>query len=352
MKKHSMWIILGAILLIEIIVYFVVVSPQGSVIDEKTEKLELTLKRLGKYVRMSNKIPHMDAVRQLKENRKTLADEHKKCLDFYNGLDKQFIKKWFPELGVTDWKMQPTPAQFQSLYRDKFRGLRERCKEKNILINQKDVLKLSSDENMIVTDYRRRAAPPQPADVQPEDLMGGGFWETNQLNAQNLRTAQMQYWIQEAFVDALIYAEGKQLVYVSFFKDANPPALPEGAVTEYFDHIPVIVLARMPYGSIARMLQALANSRINMDFRGVKVIKPVLQKVATNPHADIKQGIEYAQQEINGVFPRVMDKNSGVDFGQQPNAKRNTLPGQDELISEPPVLVEFSYYVMSVKPEK
>jgi hypothetical protein len=100
------------------------------------------------------------------------------------------------------------------------------------------------------------------------------------------------------------------------------------------------------------MLQSLGNARINMDFRSLKVKKPLLMKIATNPHPSIKQGMEYTQQEINSVFPRVLEKGDGVDFGKQDDAKKNKLPGQDRLISEPPVLVEFSYYVMSMKEEK
>jgi hypothetical protein len=352
MKKQSMWIILGAVLLAEIIVYFVFVSPQGGEIEEKAGKLRLFVKKLNRYVKMGSKIPNMEAVRQHRENKKRLEDEHKKCIDFYKGQDGQ-LKRWFVEMDISDWKTQPTPAKFHSIYKDKLKGLRDRCKEKGIRITKKGDLDFTSDENAIASMYRRRAQAPVPSDTQPDEIMGGGFWETSQLNAQNLRTAQMQYWIQEAFVEALIYADGKRLVYVSFFKAAQPANLPkEPTIDEHFERIPVTVLVRIPYGSMGRMLQSLGTCGINMDLRSVTVTKLQLLTITTNPDPTIKDGMTYTQQQCNGVFPKVMDTLGGVNFGTQPIQRQNNLPDQDRLITEPAVLVEFSYSVMDMKPEK
>ena len=405
MKKNSMWVILGVILLVEVVLYFAIVSPQGGVIEEKTDKLEVILKSLKRYRKMGNKVPSQAAVRRHQENRQALQDEYDGCLDFLRQVvDLRGLKRWFPSLNV-DWKRQPAPAQFQSLYLDEFKALRERCRDKGISISGKEdkylfeletgekvegqllretddeatlmteggervlprrtiktrmkvTVKLTTEESQLVAEHQRLRAQPGPEDTVPDNATGG-FWEATQLNAQNLRTAQKQFWIQKAFVDALVAAGGKQIVYVSFHREPaaraaraprgqQPSPKNENAVEKQFERIPVKVLVKMPYGSIAAVFRSLSASEINMELRGLKVTKPQLAEIATNPHPDTVRGLTYTQQDgVNGVMPKVMDKNDGVNFGKQPMGK--SLPGQDQLIDEPPVLIEFSYDVMDMK---
>ncbi len=371
MKKHLMWVILGAIILVEIIIYFTYVSPQAGLIEEKTKALkkELYGKRKKKkkakgglkhYVELGGDLPAMQAVNRQEENRNILEAEYNKCLAFYKLVDSQHLKKWFLELGLVSWNATPTLAQFQSQYKDQFARLAERCKKNNIEISNKsdETLKLTSEESKMVAEYRRLVKQLDPTETSPMDR-GGGFWETNQLTQQNVRTAQKQYWIQEEFVNALIAARGSRLVYVSFHREAQPARAakkddekaPKDAIEQLMERIPVTVVARMHYGSISAMLNALTVSGINMEFKGLKVVKPPLAGVKTKHWDSVTSGVEYKRddEDFNGVFPKIMDKDGGVDFGEKLIDQKNRLPGQDKLLDEPPVLVEFSYDVLDVK---
>jgi hypothetical protein len=216
--------------------------------------------------------------------------------------------------------------------------------------------KLTTQEQQIVSAYSRFRGAVDEDQTEP-DSTSGGFWQTNKLNAKNIRTAQMQYWIQRMFVDALVAADGKQVVFISFYREraaaggrrGKEEAKPTNAIEEHFDRMPVTVLLKLPYGAISRLLSSINNAGINMEFKGMKVIKALLDEVRTEPHKDIKRGMMYPGQATNRVFPKVMDKWEGVDFGRVPDVKKRALPGQDELLKEPPVLVELAYDIMVMK---
>jgi hypothetical protein len=361
MKKNTLWIVLGIILLVELIVYFVWVSPLNGEIEDATSKLDKELRGLKSLAREGRNILTKDVVEDYRENRKALQKQYDDALKFLrNNVDSQGLKKWFPELNLPNWETLPTPAQFQSVYRDKLRALAEKCSENGIVVTDKDTYKLSTEENALVSQYQRFAQRPTETDTERMDQVSG-FWEAKQLTPANLRTAQKQFWIQSAFVEALIAADGKQLVHVSFLREAQPAAPPKrggeeeaiaNAIDTHFDRIPVTILVKAPYGAISRLLYSLNISNINMEFRGLRVMKPQLAQIKTNPLPDIVEGVEYLPQDTNFVFPKIMDKNGGVNFGEQPKVREGSLPDQNQLLSEPAVLVELSYYVLDMKPEK
>lgn len=355
MKK--MWILLGVILLVELILYFLIVAPQAGVIEQKSTRLSGQQKRLRFYERKKADVPTMKRVDRLKENKEILEKEREACLAALEEIDRRGLKKWFPELGVGDWSGQPSAAAFQPVYKDQFNALRSKCGKKNIEITSATLLP-SKEELEIIRKYQRaagRAGRKRQASETERADKTGGFWETNNLNNENLRAAQKQYWIQEAFVEALTEAKATRLVYVSFHREgqrargAGAPVQLQGVIVEHFERIPMKVLARMPYGEIATMMSSLNRSGINMEFKGLKVIKPLLTKIATKAHPSIVRPVVYEGAEISGVLPKVFDKNDGVDFGSVVHQMRDQLPDQDELFSEPPVLVEFSYDVLDMK---
>ena len=264
MKNYTMWLMLAAIVIFEIIVYFAAVAPQGAEIEKKTKALKNALRGKGRkaknslshYVKMGPNVPTIEAVNRHKENRKILENEFKGCKDFYELLDNQHLKRWFSELGFTDWSRLPPLPEFQTRYSDQFKRLTGICDKNGVKICQKDALAMSQEEQTLVQEIRRFAQQFTPQDTVPVER-GGGFWETNQLTLDNMRTAQKQFWIQEQFVNALVEAGGTRLVYVSFHREAQPPAQPvqkeENIVDKLMDRIPVRVIVRLPYGSISRM---------------------------------------------------------------------------------------------------
>lgn len=412
MKKHSMWVVLAVILVVEAIVYFVAVSPQAGDIEQKTTELKRATGKRGleRYVDMGGKIPCGKRNSRKDENRQVLQDEYNACLGFYrNPLDANGLKKWFPKL-ATAWQSSPTPAQFQSVYKDEFKELGKLCRQNGIAVSDREVVhvieletgekveglmvredtkeiavlvdgservlkkklikqimritdKYTAEEAALISGYQRFSQKPQPETEETiPDETGGAFWETSKFNEKNLRIAQKQYWIQKRFVDALIEARGKQLVYVSFYKELagarapreEKPQTSKNAIDEHFERVPVTVLVRMPYSSVATMLRSLNSSGvdiINMKLRSLKVMKPLLAEIRTNHFPIVESDIRLFQQLTNGVFPKILppDNSVGVNFGTQPIQTKRTLPDQDELLSEPPVLVEFSYDVMDMK---
>jgi hypothetical protein len=401
-----MWLILGAILVAELVVYMMFVSPTKGEVAVKTVDLEDDISALKRLERKGRNVVTQAVIDLKKANTAEFETALKGVLDFYKLADEG-IKKWFLDLKITDWERQPNPAQFQTFYNDKFDALRAQCKDKGITVSgtedthllelttgdkvegkfivetdeavtlqadgtqrpvPKDMIKrwfrvsrkLTSQEAQIVSAYSRLKGALAEDETEP-DSAAGGFWQTNKLSAKNLRTAQIQYWIQKMFVDALVAADGRQLVFVSFYRQRQAGA-PRGgrrgkekqqqakdAIEEHFDRMPVTILVRLPYGAVSRMLISLNNAGINMEFRNMKVIKPLLDEIRTEPHKDVKQGMMYPGQQTNRVFPKVMDRQAGVDFGKVPDLRRRTLPDQDELIREPPVLVEFTYDIMVMK---
>jgi hypothetical protein len=403
MKKHSMWIILGAILVVELVVYLLVVSPVGARISTKAAQLEDDISSLTKLERKGRDIVTPSVIDRHAATTNELEKALGSTLSFYKLADEN-IKKWFVDLKMSDWERQPNPAQFQTYYNDKFDALRELCKSKGITVSGKDDVrlielttgekvegkfqsesdesvklmvegmirdvpkettrshivvtrKLTSQEQQTVALYSRLKGALAEDETEPDNVTGG-FWQTNKLSAKNLRTAQMQYWIQKIFVDALVAADGKQLVFFSFYRERQAAAgsgkkekekKAANAIEEHFDRIPVTVLVKLPYGAVSRMLFSLNNATVNMEFKGLKVTKPLLDEIRTEPHKDVKRSMAYTGQMTNGVMPKVMDMLDGVDFGKVPDTKKRSLPDQDELIKEPPVLVEISYDIMVMK---
>ena len=405
MKKHSMWIILGAILVIELIVYMMLVSPTSGEVASKTADLEDDISALKKIEGKGRSVVTQAVLDRHAENTREVEKALEDSLKFYKLADES-IKKWFLDLKITDWERQPNPAQFQTFYNDKFDALRAICKEKGITISGKDDVylveltngekiegiyrlesdevlklevegairdiprdaiksrlqvtkKLTQQEQQIISAYGRLRGALDEDQTEPESTTGG-FWQTNKLNAKNIRTAQIQYWIQRMFVDSLMAADGRQVVFVSFYKEAKAksgrskkgkeqekPA--ENAIEEYFDRVPVTILVKLPYGAVSRLLNSLNNAGINMEFKSFRVMKPLLDQVRTALHKDVKRGIVYTGQMTNRVMPKVMDLLEGVDLGKVPNNRRQALPDQDELIKEPPVLVELAYDIMVMK---
>ncbi len=405
MKKYSMWLILGAILVVELVVYMMIVSPTKGEVASKTADLENDISDLQKLERKGRKVITKNVIDRHKANTAELEKALEDTLNFFKFADES-IKKWFVDLKIADWERQPNPAQFQTFYNDKFDALRAQCKSKGITISGKDDIrlmelttgekiegkyvsevetafnleidgafraipkdtiknwwrvtkKLTSQEQMIVSAYSRLRGAVDEDETEPDSTVGG-FWQTNKLSAKNIRTAQMQYWIQRMFVDALAAADGRQLIFMSFYKERTAAAggsrkgkekekKAENAIEEHFDRMPVTVLVKLPYGAISRLLSSLNNAGINMEFKSMKIAKPLLDEIRTELHKDIKRGMVYTGQMTNRVMPKVMDMLDGVDFGKVPDVKKRALPDQDVLIKEPPVLVELSYDIMVMK---
>jgi len=353
-KKNLFWFLLGGIVIIQVILYFLFIAPQGSELETLTEELQNKTKGLEEYLPEENhppkkEIPTEKAIAGHGGYKRHLEEEHKKVVQFYREKDDN-LEKWFVGSPGT-----PPPLDwFKTKYADEFKVLERKCEEASIrIIAPTDA---SEEEKKIVTEWPKVAA----SDASETLSKGGGFgfWEAEPITTMNQKTAQKQYWVQETIAEALRSASAKALVAVSFAKLSKPKAAgkpkeekePRTEFERLFEVIEVRFLVQVDYKNVGKIMSAVNASPINFLFRNMRVIKPTLKEIVIEKKPPVQKQIRLITgKDFWGTFPRVFP--SPVDLGSCEPQNLNKLPTQFDLLPEPPALVEFHYWVLDLKGE-
>lgn len=372
MKKNLFWLLLGGIVIIQVILYFLFIAPQGSELGILAEELQNKSRRLEDLAK--KEIPTADAIAKHSEHKRLLEEEYKKVVQFYRNKDDMSLEKWF----VGSPGSPPPVDWFKAKYADEFNLLRRKCEEAGLRIVMAPA-DASDEERKIVAEW------PKPATSDASETLskggGFGFWEAQDITTMNQKTAQKQYWVQKTVAEAFLSAGTKALVGVSFAKLPKPK--PAGKVREekepqtefekLFDVIEVKFLVQVDYKNIGKIMSAVNASDINFLFRSMRVVKPVLREIAIEKKPSVQKlihqlGSSFKAREIEiekepdrqkqklilvenlcGTFPKVFPWQ--VDLGSCDAQKLNGLPTQSDLLPEPPALVEFYYWVLDFKGE-
>jgi hypothetical protein len=349
-KKNLFWFLLGGIGIVQVILYFVFIAPQGSELETLVEELQKKTDKL-KHQYLEKEIPTAEVIAKHGEYKRLLEEEHKKVVQFYREKDDNLEKRFVGSPG------SPPPLDwFKAKYTDEFNALRRKCEEAGVrIIAPTDV---SEEEKKIVTEWPKPAA----SDASETLSKGGGFgfWEGEPITTMNQKAAQKQYWVQETIAEALQSAGVKALVAVSFAKSPKPaggragkPKEEKEPQTEFerlFDVIEVRFLVQVDYKNVGRIMSAVNASPINFVFRSMRVIKPTLKEIVIEKKPPVQKQIRLITgKDFWGTFPRVFP--SPVDLGSCEAANLNKLPTQFDLLPEPPALVEFHYWALDLKGE-
>jgi len=347
-KKNPFWFLLIGIGIFQVFLYFFFILPQGSQLQALSKKLQEKTNELNKY--LAKDIPTGNTIAEYKKHRGILEKEYKELVDFYRSKDSddKGLEKWF--VGSPGPGLPPPLDLFKAKYADEFNALRRRCEESGIKITAA-LATASEEENKVITEWGTTQVP-DPQETQPKGKCG--FWEAQDVTAANQKTAQKQFWIQEAIVQSLQSANAKGLVAASFVKKEKRAPKKESQ-TEFerlFEPIEVRFLVYVDYKDTGRIMSALNSSPINFLFRNMKVIKPALREISIeNVPGDEKQRWLSSLKKLlgGGTFPKFFPE--PIDLGTCPPEKLNKLPTQFEILPEPPVLVEFYYWVLDFKGE-
>lgn len=349
-KKNPFWFLLSGIGVIQVILYFVFIWPQGSELLERVEELQKKTNRLDKDYLKPEKIPTTETIARHSEHKRILEEEYNKAIQFYRNKDDMSLEKWF----VGSPGSPPSLDWFKVKYADEFNVLRHKCEEAGIrIITAADA---GDEERKTVTEWPKLQAQ-ETSETVPKGG-GFGFWEGEPITTMNQKTAQKQYWIQETIVEALRSAGAKALVAVSFAKSPKPKAAgkpkeekaPQTEFERLFDVIEVRFLVQVDYKNIGGIMSAVNSSPINFLFRSAKVTKPVLKEIVIEKKPPVqKQYRLLSGKDFWGTFPKVLPV--PVDLGTCEAQKLNELPTQFDLLPEPPALVDFHYWVLDFKGE-
>jgi len=384
MSKTLFYAIIGGVVAVEVLFFFFLVLPNMSAASGLVEEVETELKKLSRFAKMKPEaFPTKDAAERHKENAKAIKDGYIACLRYFEELDRQKLESYFVGLGK-----EPNPQDFAAKYKDSMDALKKRCESKGIEVAHRDA-RLTEQQRRLLNEVERTREESSTIPIPRDEF---GFWNVENITAENMRAAQKQYWVQEAFVDALVEAKAKRLLVIAFKypekkKRETSRRRRRGEVEKktelerLFKTFDVTLVAELPYKNLNRFVNSImdvARYKLLFSLLNLRVVKKELESaVVPDPSAlwELKsaadagnaeaaeklsllkgKSIELDREDLNGVFPIVIEKDgNALSLGEvtMDRLRDGRLPiTQDDLLSEPPVLVMLKLRLYDFSPDE
>lgn len=382
MSKRIFYIIVGSIVTVEVIFLLFSVLPNMAAASRLTEEVRAKMENLSRFSRMKpDEFPTKEAVERHKENANAIKKGYIDCLRYFEELDKQKLESYFVGLGK-----EPNLQNFAAKYKDSMDALKKRCKSKGIEVANRD-MRMSEQVRRLLNEIERQREEKPELPTSKDEF---GFWEAENITEQNMRAAQKQYWVQEAIVDALVEAEARSLICIAFKypeKKQKKRRRPRGEVVEkktelerLFKTVDVTVFAELPYRNVNRFINSImdvARYKLLFTLLQLRVLKKEIEKLVVPDEIALKslkrmadnsrevadkltllkeKRLELEKDDLNGVFPVVVEKDgNALNLGEvtMDRLKDGRLPiTQDDLLSEPPVLVLLKLRLYDFSPDE
>jgi|GEM_PF-1910534 len=315
------------------------------------------------------KFPTEEAVKSHQDNAKALKEGYISCLKYFSECDEN-LERYFTGLGSA-----PALNAFVPKYIDEMNNLRRLCEEKGIVLATKET-RLTEQMRRILSEEVERTRGMTVPDYLTSPKEEYGLWEAAQITPANMRTAQKEFWVQEAIVKALIEANATQLTLLYFpysqEKEKEKEKKKKTELERLFKTSDVLVIAEMPYKRVTRFVNAvldvnrhkliflLLKLRVELkelqeltvpDFLARKNMKPEVAQLLSD------RKIVFDANDLKGVLPEVILKqDTPLDFGRVTLAdvkQGNRLPiTQDDLMTEPPVIVVLRLRLYDFSPDE
>jgi len=387
MTKQVFWAVIAAIAVGELLFLFLVALPAMSSVSNAKEALKEKLDELSRYNRKD--IPVEEEVEMHKKNKKRLKEGYIALIDKIKDWEKKRWELWLKrgEKGFESTQERPSVGDFRTLYTDAMEDLKNRCRKVKLQFAGEGGNEMKQCETEFVRDWQQEerfeepgTSPPEE-DIPPTNRDERVLWvaKVPELNEKNMRKAMKEFWIQQTLVKSLIEGEATKLIAVRIVWTRGKarrrrPKEEEGVKTEIdrlFDKVDVYVFAEMPYRKVGKFIAMMLrwndpDNHLLMRLARLEVRKQTLEEItlpdpralarippSRNSVLQILMGksLKLTSSDIKGVFPVLIQKVGEVlDLGAvDPKKLAQLLPRQDELLTEPSVMVAAKFVLYDLK---
>ncbi len=382
MNKNTFWGVAIGMVVIEVVVLFALVWPAWSSKCAFIKEVDSKIDDLGEY--RTGVIPVADIAARHNANANNIRNGYFKLLDMLKDYELKRYEKWMGRDGTP--KQEVRPAQFNSYYSDQMQKLAEFLKKSGVPAPATPG-EYTREENELLRDWGQNYDMPTPGateqdeTVPPSDRERAGLWwvPSASLTPANSKRAQKEYWVQETIAHALVHAGATRLTQIAFRypslqrrrgvrRKEEPTKISE--IERLFEPIEVYVLAKMYYGRIPAFLQYMLSpenekNHLLLRLEHLEVRKALIEKLEL-PDKRARDRIRAAgkaevvgtkkfvveQPDIKGVFPPILLREPDMPFDLKtltPEKISKMMLKQDELISEPAVIVAAKFVVLDFR---
>ncbi len=291
-QKNGFYLALGGILVVYIIAYLAVVSPEKEKIKKQSNTLSGKNRQIQEYLGKQNNIPNDKIIEYYKQQRTLLEKNLADALEFFKEKDKE-LEKWFDVIHESLEKSGnklPELDYFQVVY------ARERNNLINSYLNKTEGLKISkSKKDDFATDAE---FDPKNKGKEIEAILP--FVSPREIvTNSHMRRVQKQFWLIQNF---LKFAELGKMKTLNKYKFVNQW---QDGIEENFVTRTVEIGGNIEYGDIPFLVQSILN---NKDFLTEITYLSVKRDTSYKPGAilvDVKWGQteEQALKEYNDKNP-------------------------------------------------
>ena len=386
MTKQVFWAVITAIAVGELLFLLFVTLPAMSEVSQKKEALKEKLDELSRYNRKD--IPVREEVEMHRENKRRLKEGYIALIEKISEWERKRWELWLKrgEKGFVATEERPSIGDFRTLYTDAIEDLKKRCRKVKLQFVGEGGDEMKQCEAEFVRDWQqeeRFAEPgslPTSEDVPPTKRDERVLWVANvpQLNKKNMRKAMKEFWIQQTLVKALIEGGATKLIAVRIVWGSGKTGRARtkekeirSEIDRLFDKVKIYVFAEMPYSKVGKFVGAMLrwndpDNRLLMRLARLEVRKQILEEITVpDPRAVARippsrnevlqllmgKSLKLTSSDIKGVFPVVIERFGEVlNLGTVDRKKlAQLLPRQDELLSEPSVMVAAKFVLYDLK---
>lgn len=387
MSKQVFWITIAVIVVGELLFFLFVTLPSMSSVTEAKEALEEKMEELSSYDRAD--VPVKEEVKMHKENKKRLREGYIALIKEIDDWEKKRWEKWLKRVkdGFESTDERPSVGDFRTLYTDAMEDLVKQCEKVKLQLAGEGNDEIKSYETDFMREWQQEerfgepGAAPVRDDIPPSDRNKYAFWVAvvPQINEKNMRRAQKEFWIQQTVVKALLEAEATRLLAVRIVwarekrrrRRREEEKGPQTEIDRLFDKVDIYVFAHMPYKKVGKFVGAMLrwndpDNYLLLRLERLEVRKKVLEEITVpDPRALARippsrkdvlsvlmgKSLQLTSGELKGVFPVILERAGEVlDLGaMDPKKLHKILPRQDELLTEPSVVVAAKFVLYDLK---
>ncbi|MBI5368137.1 MAG: hypothetical protein HZA54_13960 [Planctomycetes bacterium] len=203
-KRHAFWIAMGAVGVVIVVLYVVLVVSTQSAAQTLQGELLAQENQLGQLKDAGDQLPTEAFAKAYREHKDAIAKQRDEVKLFYRDNGDSRLETWFEELrGKVSAGQQPTLGDFVPQYKD------------------------STDKLVKYLEGAGIQVGPRKGKFDTASGDGGFELKVRDVNENNMKQLQKHFWIQKRLADVLV-ASRVQIFERIEFRDTTPtgPAAP------------------------------------------------------------------------------------------------------------------------------